>query len=92
MFLLEFVAGGAGGRVPLFPEGFDKNIPFLICLELPEDISFFGSDDIYDFLIQPKAVLLEELGFEFFLTRYDGQAQPNEQEETGQSIARAHIY
>jgi hypothetical protein len=52
MFFLKFIFKGASVRITMFPEGFDEQVPFSGSLELKENFSLFGGDDIDDFLLE----------------------------------------
>jgi hypothetical protein len=91
MFVLELVLRSARSRVPMLPEGLDEDVPFLVRLELLEDLTLFGRDDIADILFEPEAVLLREAGFAFFLIGEERQAYRGGQKEEDPSMANAHL-
>jgi hypothetical protein len=90
MLIPKLILGRARGRVSVLPEGFDKNIPFLVCLELPEDISFLGSYDIDDFLIQPEAVGLGHLRPGLWLRGQDRRKQASDNDIKSDSLNHLH--
>jgi len=53
VLLLELVSRRLGKGVAMLPKSLDEDVPFLVGLELAEDLSLVGRDDVDGFFIQP---------------------------------------
>ena len=42
-----FVLGSAGGRIPLLPESYDKNVSFSVSCQLHKNIFFLRKDYVF---------------------------------------------
>jgi hypothetical protein len=59
----ELVIRRIRSRVPMLPEGVDKEITLPVRLELQKNVPLYGGDNIDDLLVQPFLILGGELNF-----------------------------